>query len=47
LVSGTKSKIRTQPIRHHAAYQPNAPCGLKAVRRCGQVNERIKLKHHL
>ena len=47
LVSGTKSKISTQPIRHQAAYQPKAPCGLKAVRRCGQVNERMKLKHQL
>ena len=41
------SKIKIHKIKHHAPYQPNAPCGSKALKRCGQVKDRIKLKHQV
>ena len=34
-------------MRHQVAYQANAPWGLKAVRREGQVKLRMKLKHQV
>ena len=46
-VSGRKRKTRSQRIKHQVAYQAKAPCGLNAVRREGQVKERMKLKHQV
>ncbi|OAX35224.1 hypothetical protein K503DRAFT_648347, partial [Rhizopogon vinicolor AM-OR11-026] len=44
-VSRTKSKMRTQIIQHHAAYQPKAPCGLNARTSEGQVMDRTKFQN--
>ena len=32
---------------HQPAYQPNAPCVVKAERKRGKVNEMMKLKHQV
>ena len=47
LVSGINRITRTHKMIHHAAYQPNAPCVVKAVCREGNVKEMMKLKHQV
>lgn len=46
-VSGTKKSTPKKPTIFHAAYQENAPCALKALRREGQVTDRTKLKNQV
>ncbi|KAH3664021.1 hypothetical protein OGAPHI_004735 [Ogataea philodendri] len=45
LVSGSSHNTRKNPTMFQAAYQPNAPCGLKARTKDGQVKDRMKLKN--
>ena len=46
-VSGTKNRMRTNPATFHAAYHPNAPCGVNAPIKRGVVMEMTKLKNHV
>ena len=46
-VSGMNKITSTQRITHHAAYQPNAPWTVNAVRKEGNVKATIKLKHQV
>ncbi|KAH3669616.1 hypothetical protein OGATHE_002428 [Ogataea polymorpha] len=45
LVSGSSHKTSKNPTMFHAAYHPNAPCGLNAFSSDGQVRDKIKLKN--
>jgi hypothetical protein len=42
-VSGTKSRMRMNPMTFQAAYHPNAPCGRNAPSRRGNVIATTKL----
>jgi hypothetical protein len=44
---GMNSNTRQKPIQFQPAYQPNAPCGLKAFRRDGHVILNTKLKNQV
>lgn len=39
----TDVRVKTAPTAFHAAYQPKAPVGVKAVKRRGKVKATMKL----
>lgn len=46
-LTGIKSNTNTHPTIFHAAYHPNAPCGLNALRILGHVIASTALKNHV